>query len=315
MLELVLYVLTVAAIYAIVVVPLNLMMGYTGLVSMAPAAFFGIGAYAAAALGTTLGTPFLLAMLIGAVLAGAAAAVVSVPFLRLRDEYFIIATLAFQVIASSVMLNWADVTHGPLGIYGIPKPELFGVVFASYASFAGLVLVFAALAFFASWRIAVSPTGLLLRGIREDDVAVEALGKDVRRAKVHISIYFAMWAAVAGALFAYLVTAIDPTPFTLHESIFLQSLVIVGGSGNLWGSLLGCLVLVPLPEVLRFLQVPSSIGAELRDMLYGLLLVLFMRFRPQGLIGERTAFRRSETVVEPTAARAIEVTGASPRAL
>ncbi len=314
MLELILFILSVVAIYAVVVAPLNLMMGYAGLISMAPAAFFGIGAYAVAVLGTTTGMPFLLAMVVGALLAGAAASLISVPFLRLRDEYFIIATLAFQVIASSVMLNWTAVTHGPLGIYGIPKPELLGIVFASYGSFAALVVFFAVLAFVACWRIATSPTGLLLRGIREDDVATEALGKDVRRAKVLISVFFAMWAAVGGALFAYLVTAIDPTPFTLHESIFLQSLVIVGGSGNLFGSLLGCLILVPLPEVLRFLQVPSSVGAELRDMLYGLLLVLFMRFRPQGLIGERTVFRRQPSA-EEALPRTLGVADAGPGAL
>lgn len=136
------------------------------------------------------------------------------------------------------------------------------------------------------WRITSLPFGRVLKGIREDEVATQALGKHVTRFKVLAFVTAGCIAAVGGSLYAHYITYIDPYSFTLEESVYILSLVIVGGAGTLRGSVVGALFLVALPEILRFLRLPDAVAAPLRQMLYGALLVLFMRFRPQGLLGE-----------------------------
>lgn len=267
--EYLLHILILIGIYIILSVSLNLISGYTGLLSVAHAAFYGIGAYVAALLALQFKTHFLVNLLCGALLAGLFGIIVALPSLRIHDDYFVIATFAFQVLTFSVLNNWVALTGGPLGLPGIPQPVLFGMAISSHLQFLLLVSCFAALTFLIAQRLVHSPYGRVLKAIREDEVFAASLGKDVTKYKIQIFIVGASLASVAGGLYAYYITFIDPTSFTVVEAIFIISIVIIGGTGSLWGSVVGAAMLVVIPEMLRFLGMPSAIAANIRQILYG----------------------------------------------
>jgi len=284
--EYLLHILILIGIYSILSISLNLISGYTGLLSIAHAAFYGIGAYVTALLALNFESHFLINIICAMIFAGILGAVVAIPSLRIHDDYFVIATFAFQVIIFSVLNNWVSLTNGPMGLPGIPQPVIFGIEISSHYGFLLLVLFFALLTFFVSGRLVNSPFGRVLKAIREDEVFVLSLGKNVAGFKVIIFIIGASLAAIAGSFYACYITFIDPTSFTIMESIFILSIVIIGGTGNLRGSVIGAIVLVTLPELLRFLGLPNAIAANMRQIIYGSLLVIFMMYRPHGLIGE-----------------------------
>jgi branched-chain amino acid transport system permease protein len=280
------YMVIIINIFIILTISQNLLVGFTGLFSVCQAAFYGIGAYIAALLAIWLTNNLLVAVLAAMIVAGIWGAIISLPSIRLKGDYFLIASIGFQMVMFSIFLNWKAVTRGPMGLYGIPRPQLFGFTFVSPYSFLALSFVLMLACFFLSRRIAHSPFGLVLKGVRDDETAVEALGKNVTRFKIAIFAFSAAWAAVAGTLFAFYTTSVDPFSFTLEESVFILTLAIVGGTGNLRGSVVGAIILISIPELLKFIQIPDAVAAQTRQILYGLLLILFMRFRSQGLIGE-----------------------------
>ncbi len=284
--EYLVHILILICIYCIVGMSLNLIAGYTGLISIAHAAFYGIGAYTAALLSLRFGVNFVLAVPAAIIVAAIFGFLIGFPSLRTRDDFFVIATFGFQVIIFSVMNNWVELTNGPLGLPGIPQPEVFGYKFTSHLDFLLLSLLFAALTYLVSRRLVNSPFGNVLRSIREDDLFAQSLGKNVSYYKVLVFSVGAGLVAIGGALYAYYITFIDPTSFTVPESIFMLSIVIVGGAGRLGGSIVGAVLLVSIPELLRFIGMPSSIAANMRQILYGGLLVAFMMFRPKGIWGE-----------------------------
>jgi branched-chain amino acid transport system permease protein len=282
----VMYIVILIGIYVILSDSLNLVAGYTGLFSIAQAAFYGVGAYVAALMALGWHTPFLVNLPCAVVLSAVLGAVVGTPGLRIRDDYFVIATFAFQVIAFSILNNWVSFTGGPMGLPGIPQPVIFGWEVSSHWEFLILVGCFAALTVWISWMIVESPFGRVLKAIREDEVFAQAAGKNVAAYKVLIFAISAGLAAIAGVMYAHYISFIDPTSFTVMESIFIISIVIIGGAGSLWGPVVGAVVLVTLPEILRFIGLPNAVAANLRQIIYGGLLVAFMMWRPQGFIGE-----------------------------
>jgi branched-chain amino acid transport system permease protein len=212
--------------------------------------------------------------------------IVSLPSLRLQDDYFIIATFGFQTILFSSFNNWVELTRGPMGIPGIPQPIIFGWHVHSHFEFLILASGFAAFAYFVVYRLTSSPFGRVLHAFREDEVFAKAHGKNTLRFKVTAFAVSAALAASAGSLYAHYITYIDPTSFTVMESILIISMVIIGGAGSLWGPLIGAFVLVTLPEALRFVGLPDAVAANLRQIIYGSLLVIMMMFRPRGLVGK-----------------------------
>jgi len=280
------YILIMVEIYIILAVSLNLLMGFTGLISMAHAGFMAIGAYTTTLLITSLGMNFLLTIPLGIVIAGLVSALLALPSLRVKGEHYIIASFGLQIILYNILLNWVSLTNGPYGFSGIPRPRLFGYTFGTYRSYLVLASLITLVCVFIIWRITRSRFGLVLRGIREDEIAASSLGKNVNRFKVIAFVSGSSVAAVAGSLYATAISFIDPFCFTVHDSIFMLAIVIIGGMGNIFGSALGALLLISLPELLKFLQVAETIAAPLRQMIYGALLVVFMRFRPQGLLPE-----------------------------
>ena len=281
-----LHILILVNIYIIIALSLNLISGYTGLLSLAHASFYGIGAYATALMWLYLGTGFWVNIFVGVFLSGIFGIIVAYPSLRMYDDYFAIATFGFQVITFSIFNNWVDFTKGPLGIPGIPSPSVFSYPINTHIGYFFLTLFFAVITYWLIKRLVNSPFGLVLKGIREDEIFTKAAGKNVTKYKILVFVIGGALASVAGALYAHYISYIDPTSFTINESIFMISIVIIGGMASLNGSILGAVVLVILPEALRFIGLPNSVAANLRQIFYGLLLVLFMMFRPKGFIGE-----------------------------
>jgi branched-chain amino acid transport system permease protein len=284
--EYILHILILIGIYTILSVSLNLLVGYTGILSIAHAAFYGIGAYVAALMALKFHTPFLVNLFLAIAAAGVFGALVGIPSLRLRDDYFVIATFAFQIITFSVLNNLVDFTGGPMGLPGIPQPNILGYAVTSHVEFLVLVLLLGGATFWFTNKVVRSPFGRLLKAIREDEVFVKATGRNVSAAKIKVFIVSASLASIAGVIYATYITYIDPTSFTIMESIFIISIVIIGGSANLKGPVVGSVVLVALPELLRFIGLPNAIAANIRQILYGALLVIFMLWRPQGFLGE-----------------------------
>ena len=280
-----LHILVITGIYIILSLSLNLILGYTGLPAFGHAAFSCVGAYTSSLLALQYGISPWIGLVLGACLAALLGLVIGLPSLRLKGDYLALATFGSAVIVYSVAKNWVSLTRGPLGLPGIPGFDLFGFPLNSIISYLILVALFVLLTYVVIWRIVNSPFGRVLRGIREDEIATLAMGKDVDRHKLQVFITGAFFAGIAGSLYAHYITFIDPSSFTVMESITILLMVVFGGMGSLAGSFIGASVLVILPELLRFLGLPSAIAAPLRQMIYGLLLVILMLKRPQGLVG------------------------------
>lgn len=274
------------AIYGILGLSLNLVVGYTGLLSVTHAAFYGLGAYATALLLVNFGWNFFLAVIVGILLAALAALLIGAVLAKFRGDYYALVSFGFNIILYSVFLNWQEVTRGPLGIPGIPRPTLGGFSFSQNIFFLLLALAGLALVYGVSQYLTTSSFGRVLKAVREDEGALQVFGYRTASFKLVIFAIAAGMAAIAGALFAVYITFIDPSTFTLTESIFILSLIILGGLGSLRGSLLGAAILILLPEALRFVGFPTEAAAQLRQAAYGLILILMMLYRPQGLVGE-----------------------------
>lgn len=274
------------AIYAILGVSLNLVVGYTGLLSLTHAAFYGIGAYTTAILLTETSMGFFGSVILGIVIAIAISFLIGIVLSKFKGDYYVLGTFGFNTIIFAIFLNWQNLTSGPLGIPGISKPELFGINFANNFNFLILALVFLGLMYFVSRLIANSSFGRVLKAIREDETAIAVFGYNTLYFKLTIFIISAAMAAVAGSLFASYITFIDPSSFRLVESVFILAIIILGGLANLRGSIFGALFLILLPEILRFVGFPSDIAAQMRQVVYGVILILLMLYRPQGLMGE-----------------------------
>ena len=280
-----LHLMILVELYVMLGLSLNLMVGYTGLLTLAHAAFYGIGAYVTALLMVNLHFGFLPATLVAVLVAVLLSTIVSLASLRFSGDYFIVATLAFQVLVFTVLYNWVSVTRGPFGISNIPKPAFGPIVIDSLPSFAvfGLIVTLLIIGFLT--LVFRAPFGRTIQAIRDDEIAAETLGKNVISFKMRTVALASGCAAIAGALYATYVTFIDPTSFTVGESILMLSMVIVGGTGNIKGPVVGAGLLILFPELLRFLSISSSAAANIRLIIYGTLLVLLMQFRPRGIAG------------------------------
>lgn len=272
-------------IYAIVAMSLNLLIGYGGLLQVAHAAYYGIGAYTAALLWTKLGWGFFPGLAVGAIAAGVLSLLVSLPAWRFKGDYFVMISIAVQTLIYAALYNWTELTNGPFGISGIARPVIAGYSFVTTGSITvlyglitlGLGMIMAHL----KW----SPFGRALQAMRDDELAACSIGISVNWLKLQAFALASAMVGIAGGLYASYISYIDPTSFSLNESILMFSMVIIGGTGNVKGPLTGAAVLILLPEVLRFLQLPDAVAANVRLLAYGLLLIIMMHLRPQGLAG------------------------------
>lgn len=272
-------ILIMIGIYSMLGMGLNLLTGYTGLVSLGHAGFFAIGAYTSSLLMLHFNLPFLLAMLAGACLAALVGMLLGLPSLRLSGSYLTIVTLGFGEIIKMVIMNWSTVTNGTLGLKNIPKPSFFGVnmTLANHGLYY-MMLILVLLVGLSCMAIVHSRTGRAFQAIKEDEMAATMMGIKTTRFKVFSFVLSAFITGVAGSFYASLVGFIDANSFTFDVSTLIISVVIVGGMGTMRGMFLGAALLIAFPEVSRFLM-------DYRFVVYGLLLVVMMRFRPQGILG------------------------------
>lgn len=277
-------------IYAILALSLNLVVGYTGILSVTHAAFFGLGAYTTAILTTSFGVNFFSSLLAGVVLSVAIAFPIGSVLNKFRGDFVALGSVGFNMIVWSIFLNWQELTRGPLGIPGIGRPALgignYAFSFTSNLSFLILTSVFLLLVFWVCGYITRSSFGRALKAIREDEEALQVFGYRALHYKLAIFVIGATLASIAGALFASYITFIDPSTFTINESIFILSAIILGGLASNKGAVIGAVVLILLPEALRFVGFPSDIAAQTRQAVYGIMLIILMLYRPQGLVGE-----------------------------
>lgn len=272
-------------IYAIVAMSLNLLIGYGGLLQVAHAAYYGIGAYAAALLWTKLGWGFFPGLAVGAFAAGVMSLLVSLPAWRFKGDYFVMISIAVQTLIYATLYNWTELTSGPFGISGIARPVIAGYSFVTTGS---ITVLYGVLALGLGMIMALlkwSPFGRALQAMRDDELAARSIGIPVNWLKLQAFALASAMVGIAGGLYASYISYIDPTSFSLNESILMLSMVIIGGTGNVRGPLIGAAVLILLPEALRFLQLPDAVAANVRLLAYGLLLVIMMHLRPQGLAG------------------------------
>lgn len=272
---------TLCVMYMGLASSLNLVTGFMGQVSLGHAAFLGIGAYTSAILSERLEWPFLVTALCATLMAAVFGMLLGMPTLTLSGSYLSIVSLGFCEIVRIVETNWIELTNGPMGINGIARPNLFGLEIKSEASYYYLILVMTALIILILSNIIRSHVGRAVLSIREDPIASEAMGVPVFRYKVMVFTLSSAFAGLIGAFYAHYMRYIDATAFNFDQSITILSMVILGGSGSLPGSILGALILTLIPELFRFL-------ADYRLLFYGLVLVIMIIFRPKGLLGRTT---------------------------
>ena len=291
--DLLLHLCVVIAIYAIFALSLNVEVGYTGLFNFGHVAFFAIGAYTSALL-TLAGVPFVWSLPAALFMAGLCGFLLSIPALKLQGDYFGIATLGFGEILRMIVNNEVWLTKGPMGLPGIPRPEMFGIVFDSLPRYLVLSSGFALLTFAVLGFVVLSPFGRALKAVRDDETAAEILGKNAYRFKIKSFAIGSVFAGLAGVLWAHYTTFIGPGDFTLTETILVLLIVVMGGKGTFMGPVVGAVVLIVFQESVRFLRLPpewTRLLGPLQQMIFGLLLVVLMVFRPEGIIREKGAER------------------------
>ncbi len=265
-------------LYATLAGSLNAINGYSGQTCIGHAGFFCIGAYCEAILATRLGLSFWMVLPIAGIVTAIFGGVVALPTLKMKGIYLSIVTLGFSEIVRLVALNWEGLTGGPMGIKGIPVPTIFGLQFSGSKTYYYIFLAIAVLFVFITGRVIRSRVGRAWTAIREDELAAKSLGVQTRFYKATNFMYGAFWAGIAGAAYAPYVRFIDSTMFSLDEGFNILSMVIIGGQGTLVGPVVGSVIVNLLTELLR------PVG-QWRMVAYGLLIILMMWWRPQGLVG------------------------------
>lgn len=285
--EYIIHIVILINIYIMLVLSANLTVGFTNLLTMCQAAFYGLGAYLGAFLLMQMEIPMVLIILAISLFNGCISLVVSLASVKLKGDYFVLASMGFQLIIYTLLYNWISVTRGPKGISGIPGIKLFGIwELSGVYEYLILTLVLVAAFILLFRRLHSSPFARVLNAVKADEVAVQAEGHDTVGAKTWAFFISAATSGVAGVVYASYMGYIDPTGFTLDESIFILCALFIGGTGNIKGPVLGAVFVVLLPEILRFVGLPTIAAANLRQIIYGLSLIFIVFFRPQGLFGK-----------------------------
>lgn len=272
-------VLCLVGIYSVLTMSLNLIAGYMGQTSMGHAALYCLGGYFSGLLGSKLGWPFWITMIFGIVGGAIGGMILGLATIRLSGSYLAVITLAFSKVVEMIVLNWNVVTNGPLGVRNIPRPNLFGwELTTANGGFYWLMLIMVTVAILVSLAVLKSKFGRAVIAIKEDELAAKLMGVNTAKYRVQTIILSGAMAGMAGAFYASMNRYIDANSFNFDISMTILCIVIFGGLGSIPGMIIGSLLLISFPEVLRALS-------EYRFVVYGLLLIFMMRFRPQGLLG------------------------------
>jgi branched-chain amino acid transport system permease protein len=285
-LEYLLHLFIITGIFIILSLSLNLILGYLGQPALGHAAFFAIGAYCSSLLALNAGISPWIGLFIGASFAAISGMLIGYLTFHLKEDYFALATFGFGLIIYTIINNWVEVTRGPMGLPGIPRFIALANSSDELIFYCMLILFFVLITIIITKRIVYSPFGRVVQSIRDDEIAAEALGKDTRKVKIIIFMIGAFFAGIAGSLYASYITFIDPSSFTVMESILIVLMVLLGGIGTIEGSIIGAAVIILFPEMLRFIGIPNAIAGPFRQMIFGLLLIVIIMKRPQGLAGK-----------------------------
>jgi branched-chain amino acid transport system permease protein len=284
----ILHIAILTNIYTILTLSLNLTIGYIGLPVLGHAGFACIGAYASTLLVIKLHFSPWISMLFAGIISSIFSLGVSIPAIRLKGDYLALATFGFGVITYNVVRNWESLTYGAFGISGIPTISLSNNnsnLLPEYFIISGAMM---GISYFSILALVNSSFGYIIKGIKYDEIIILSMGINTTSYKVATVAISAFYAGIAGSLFAHYITFIDPTAFTISESLLIVIMVILGGISNIKGAFFGSFVLIVFPEILRFLGLPSTIAAPIRQISYGLMLILLILYRPQGIMGKQS---------------------------
>ena len=281
------HILIMAGIFAILALSLNLLLGYTGQLSLGHAAFFGIGAYTSALLALRLDWPFVAGFVAAIALAALSGYAIGRLALKLRGAYFVLVTISFAGVISLVSVNWMELTNGPLGLPGVPPPEIAGLSLRTKTGAWYLVLAVTGLAWLLCRRLVGSRIGRALVALRENEALAESVGVDGTHYLVLATVISAGMAGAAGSLYAHYTRFVSPEVFFFGYTVTMVIMVVAGGKGTLAGPLVGALVFTVLPEVLR-----EATSWQWQMLVYGVLLILTLVFLPRGIVPTALAWRR-----------------------
>lgn len=284
--DFVLNILVMSGIYAILCLSLNLIMGYGGMFHLGHGAFFAIGAYVAALISLHLGWPFLVEMLVAALVTTLFGLIISYPSIRLKGDYLSFMTFGFAVVIYAVVNNWLDVTGGPIGLPNVPAPDLFGLKIKGDFAHLALVMVSLMITWFIIRRIVTAPFGRTIESMREDEVAATASGRNVNFLRITVFCVGAFFAGIAGVLYVHYIGIADPTGFTTTVSFTIVSMTLIGGAGSLTGPIAGAFLIVIIPDVLRWIGLPGLYAEQIKNIIFSVVLIIIMMTRPQGLLGK-----------------------------
>jgi branched-chain amino acid transport system permease protein len=273
-------ILTNSFLYIVLCLGLNIIVGYAGLLDLGFAAFFAVGAYSVGILTSKFGWNFWLAIPPALLLTVVVRVIIGAPTLRLRSDYLAIVTLGAGEMIRIIARNMKDLTGGASGLIGIQRPSIFGLELNQISHYYYIFLILAILAVFASDRLENSRLGRAWKYVRDDEDAAEAMGIDRVAVKLSAYIIGALFAGLAGCFYAAKMTAISPETFQFMQSIMILVAVVLGGMGKIAGMVVGALAMVLFPEIFR------EIGS-MRMLVFGVILIVMMIFRPQGLWPDR----------------------------
>ncbi len=271
------------ALYSVLALSMNLMLRI-GQLSLAHGAFMGLGAYTSALLTLRLKAPAPLAFVAAGLAVALVAALIGPIFLRIRGVYFVLLTFAFGEVVDLLFVSWVEVFGGNNGLYGIPKPNLFGVAVTTKPAFYLLALALAAVTFLVVRAVFRSQIGAVIASLDDNELLGRSIGIDAPRYRLAVFTFSGFLAGLAGSFYAHYLTFISPEAFGFWTPVNLVVINVLGGIASPWGPLLGSLLLVPLPEILRDAR-------QYQVLLYGLLLMAFLLFLPNGLVGLATGRR------------------------
>ncbi len=277
---------TLIAIFGILASSMNVLLGYGGIFSVAHATFMGLGAYAAAQIALLITPDLLLACLAAVIVTSVFSVCLALPSLRVRNEYFIVASLGLQMVAVAVFTDAHAITGGMGGLVGIPQAELFGIPVGGGFAFLIVCLAILVLNLLIVFVLMRGSFGRSLMAMRDNESAAQALGKNIPMLKTFATLLGCSMAGIAGALFAFYLQFVNVESFTIQQSILIVAMVVIGGIGTFSGPLVGAVLLLLLPSALSFIPgLPAEDIGAVQQLIYGLLMVLLMMFRPSGIAG------------------------------
>ena len=293
-------VMVIIGINTLLVIGLGLLMGFAGQISLGHAAFYGLGAYGSAIFTTHYQLNPWLSMLLAAVITAIIAYIIGRPTLRLKEHYLALATIGFGVVIHILFMEGGELTGGPSGLMGIPPLSMAGLTVDTDLKFYYLIWAMVLLGMIVSHNIVHSRIGRALKAIHGSEVAAEAMGIDTAKFKLQTFVVSAIYASIAGSLYAHYVRFISPSPFGLNTSIEIVLMVVVGGLVSIWGPILGSALIISLVEFLREMvpRIYPEAGGEFELISYGLILVLVMIFLPDGLTSLKSKIIKPRVVAE-----------------